>query len=68
MEGLTQSEKVLKHLQSGKTITPLEALGIYGVYRLGARIWDLRDQGHDIDKLMKNDGMGRTYAEYFLVT
>jgi hypothetical protein len=38
----SQNEKVKEHLVSGKSITPLEALRLFGCLRLGARIWDLR--------------------------
>jgi hypothetical protein len=43
----TQCDRVLKWLEH-KPITPLEAWAELGVYRLGARIWDLRDRGHEI--------------------
>lgn len=62
----SQNDKVLKHLKSGKTLSPLEALGIYGIYRLAARIFELREAGHEITADIKDDGQGRTYAEYSL--
>lgn len=37
-----QCSSILKHLRSGKTITPLEALKKFGSFRLSARIYDLR--------------------------
>ena len=42
---MTQTEKVLRHLEEFGSITPLEALDQYGIMRLGARIWDLRHMG-----------------------
>ena len=45
---MTQSEMILNHLQAGRTITPLEAQEMFGCMRLGARIWDLKHQGHRI--------------------
>ncbi|OTP93786.1 helix-turn-helix domain-containing protein [Gilliamella apicola] len=39
---LSQCERILIHLQSGKTINPLQALKLYGCFRLGARIYDLK--------------------------
>ena len=39
---MTKKDKVLKHLQKFKKITPLEALREYGTMRLGAIIFDLR--------------------------
>jgi len=37
-----QAKTVLRHLEKGKTLTPLEALGVYGIYRLAARIMEIR--------------------------
>jgi len=38
----TQTLMVLKHLQSGKTITNIEATNLYGATRLGDIIFRLR--------------------------
>ena len=46
---VTKQEKVLTHLQTYGSITPLEALRIYGSFRLGALIFNLRKEGHDIE-------------------
>lgn len=44
----TQNRAILKHLKKHRTITPMQALRLYGVFRLGARIYDLKDSGHKI--------------------
>lgn len=44
----TQNKRLLSHLQEGRTINPLEAWQKLGIYRLSARIFDLRDSGHNI--------------------
>ena len=44
----TKQEKVLIHLERHGSITPLEALNLYGSFRLGALIFNLRKEGHDI--------------------
>ena len=44
----SQEDSILNHLKSGKTITPIEALNLYGSFRLAARIASLRSQGHNI--------------------
>ncbi len=62
----SQNDKILTHLKAGKSISPLEAMGVFGVYRLAARIFELRHDGHSIAKTIKDDGQGRTYAEYSL--
>ncbi len=33
-------------------ITPMEAMAQYGIMRLGARIWDLKNQGYNIETTM----------------
>ena len=42
---MTQCEKVLRHLRTFGSITPMEAMQEYGIMRLGARCWDLRNSG-----------------------
>lgn len=44
----TQKDMILEHLEKNGSITPLEAQKLYGCMRLGARIWDLRHEGHEI--------------------
>jgi len=38
----SQNSNIKKHLEEGKSITALEALKLYGCFRLGARIHDLK--------------------------
>ena len=45
---ISKQEKVLTHLQTHGSITPLEALDKYGSFRLGALIFNLRKEGYDI--------------------
>ena len=44
----TQKDQILEHLETKGSITPLEAQFLYGCMRLGARIWDLKHDGHAI--------------------
>lgn len=62
----SQSAQILAHLKAGKTITPMEALFLCGSFRLGARIWDLRAEGYDIQKDMVLTEKGARVAQYFL--
>lgn len=45
---MTQNERLLRHLTDYGSITPVEALSDYGIMRLGARIYDLKREGHVI--------------------
>lgn len=61
-----QAQRVLKHLKKHKTITPLEAIGVYGIYRLGARVYELRQAGIKVLTKYMRDEMKRPYARYSL--
>ena len=67
---MTQDMLILRHLKERGSITPLEALYLYGCMRLGARIWELRQAGHKIKKVMvsgKNRrGESVTFAKYYM--
>lgn len=45
---MTQRAEILDYLKTGRSLTPLEALDLFGCLRLGARIWDLKREGHNI--------------------
>lgn len=66
----SQISLVLNHLQSGKEITPLEALNRYGCFRLGAVIFKLKDEGYNITtelrKFEKANGNTGRFAVYRL--
>jgi Helix-turn-helix domain len=62
----SQKEMILAHLQSGQSITPLDALNLFGCFRLGARIFDLKAEGHSIDMTLEDDGNGKHWARYSL--
>lgn len=63
--GASQSEHILRHLREVGPLTPLEALDLYGCFRLGARIWDLKRDGHPIESQIVYT-RGKHYARYFL--
>ena len=44
----SQNKRLLNHLQQGNKVTPLNGWAMLGIYRLSARVYDLRDSGHDI--------------------
>ena len=44
----SQNCNILKWMKSGKPINAIQALNHFGVFRLSARIHNLRCEGHDI--------------------
>lgn len=62
---MSQEEDVFNHLYTHGSITPIEALNKYGCFRLGARIYDLRKEGHEISTIPVA-GKGNRYAKYVL--
>lgn len=66
---ISQTDQILNYLQAGNVLTPLEALRKFNCLRLGARIYDLRQQGYVINSLMiKDDKSGKRYARYSLIS
>ena len=48
MKKISQKQKVLNWLQTGKPLTPIQALERFGSFRLGALIHKLRNEGYSI--------------------
>jgi len=68
-ENYSQSKQILDYLQAGNVLTLLEVLRKFNCLRLGARIYDLRQQGYVINSLIiKDDISGKRYARYSLVS
>ena len=45
---MSQKRQILWHLKQRGSIEPLQALNLYGCFRLAARIEELRTEGHQI--------------------
>ena len=68
MDKVTQDQTVLNHLKSGKTITPMDAVKYYDIYRLSANIERLRKAGYNIvTHYEKNSRATGRHARYELV-
>ena len=65
MSAKTQCDEILGYMKHHTMITPVDALTRFGCFRLAARIYDLRNQGHTIDTLQVHNG-DKTYAGYKL--
>jgi len=62
----SQNSQVLKHLNRRQEITPLYALTRFGIYRLAARIHDLRELGFDIRTIRYKDGQNKWRTRYVM--
>ena len=68
---MTQQNRVLKHLRQNGSITPLEAMNLYGIYRLSVHVWRLRKNGYNI-VTVEQDGKNKLgepvkYGRYILI-
>ena len=67
----SQYSLILRHLETGAEINPLEALSMYGCYRLGAVIFNLKKDGYSImtriHRYAKPSGREGHYAIYKLI-
>ena len=48
---MTKKSKVLEHFKSGNTLTPIQALELYGTMRLSAIVFNLKDKGYQIENI-----------------
>lgn len=62
---MTQIQAIYEYLKQGNSITPLLALEKFGCFRLGARIWTLKQQGLNIQMDMIRHN-GKHFARYFM--
>ncbi len=65
----TKKAKLLKYLQTHRRgITGLDALRMFGLYRLSGEIHELRKEGYNIktDMIQPEDPNESPYARYYL--
>lgn len=63
---MSQEQQILKALKKGRRITPLDALTEWGCFRLGGRIYDLKQKGYNIKTDLVQSSSGKTFAQYRL--
>lgn len=63
---MTQAKRILEYMEQGHKITPLEALDKFGSFRLGAVIFDLKKEGHNIQSKMIELPSGKHVKQYWL--
>ncbi len=62
---MSQNNRILAHLKRGRAITAIQALNLFSVMRLAARIQNLRDKGHQIVTTPIHRG-DKVFASYSL--
>ena len=63
----SQTARIKAALLRGETLTPMDALRRFGCFRLGARIWELRNEhGMDIRTEQFRTESGKIVAAYSL--
>jgi hypothetical protein len=55
-------------MEKRKSITALEALGVYGVFRLAAVIYDIKKAGFEVNSVLHQDSNGKRYSRYSLAS
>lgn len=60
---LSKTARLLKYLQSGKSITPLQAWKKFGLYRCADAVYKLNRRGHTIVNESATE-KGETFARY----
>ena len=63
---MSQNQKIANYLNKKKAITPIQALKMFGCFRLAARISDLRNEGLQINTKIVSIKNGPKYAAYSL--
>ena len=63
---MSQQQDIIYHLHNIGSITPIEALNLYGSFRLGAIIFNLRQDGYNIETKIEHKGR-KMWARYSLV-
>lgn len=62
----SQCDAILQHLKQGHKITPIDALNLFGCFRLGARLADLKKRGYAIISERVKVASGKIVAQYHL--
>ncbi len=60
----SQNKQILSALENGQRLTAIDILYQFQSLRASGRIFDLRQQGHDIKTQMISLGNGKRVAQY----
>jgi hypothetical protein len=63
----TQCNLILNHLKNGLSINPIQALKMFGCFRLGARIYDLKRRYPELNIVSERvEKKGKYFSCYFI--
>lgn len=62
----SQKKQILAYLNTGKSLTQMEALNLFGCFRLASRICELRDDGWGIKSESIKLNNGKIVSSYRL--
>lgn len=65
--GISQCKMILAWLEKGYSLTQMQALKMFGCFRLASRVNDLRNRGYNIGKRKIKTDTGKYVADYFLI-
>lgn len=65
-ENPNQTTKILLYMKAGNSITPIQALEMFGSFRLGARIHNIRAMGFNVKTDLITTSTKKVIAEYSL--
>ncbi len=63
MKKENQNSIVWRHLKTFGRLTPLDALNLYGIFRLSARVYDLKKEGKKIKMTLIEQNDNRSALE-----
>lgn len=63
-ENPNQTTQILLYLKEGNKITGMGALKLFNCWRLGARIWDIKEMGFNVNMKLITTSTGKVIGEY----
>jgi hypothetical protein len=62
----SHKQRILAWMKRGRTITFLQALNMFGCANMKGRAFDIKKDGHPIDKKWVTTDSGKRVASYYL--
>ena len=62
----TQVKRILAYMKAGNRIAPIEALQMFGSFRLGARIAEIKELGYHVQSEFVSTPSGKRVKAYWI--